>query len=110
MSRQTEAVLLIYQPFSIVVLPNLVGNYVYTQIFSSAYLDVLLAVLLVFILYPSTLLFLASRRTKDPTVRRALVVLPIAWIGIGLVILIFNGYLLTIEGVDDSAIAYLLAC
>ena len=104
-----EVVLLIYRPFSLVVLENMVGKMVNSTVFSSYYLDILLGVLLVFILYPSTLLFLSSRRTVDPLVKRALIILPIAWIGIGLVILVFNGYVLTVEKVDDSAIAYLLA-
>jgi len=63
----------------------------------------------IFIIYPSSLLFLASRRTSDPEVKRALILLPATWIGIGLVILIFNGYFLTIAKTDDSALAYLFA-
>lgn len=104
-----EATLLIFRPFSIVVLRNLVGAEVNSTSFNSVYLDILLGVLLAFILYPSSLLFLASRRTSDPGVKRALTVLPVAWIGIGLVILIFNGYFITVAKTDDSEIAYLIA-
>jgi hypothetical protein len=104
----SEAFLLIFRPYSIVTITNTVGSLVAATSFSNGYLNVLLGVLLVFIAYPSTLLFVASRRTADAIVRRALIVLPIAWIGIGLDLLIFNGYLLTV-GVDASAVGYLIA-
>jgi hypothetical protein len=104
-----EAFLLIPpRPYVIVQLINTVGSLVSATSFSNGYLNVLLGVLLVFIAYPSTLLFLASRRTGVAEVRRALIVLPVAWTLIGLDLLIFNGYLLTI-GIDASAVGYLIA-
>ncbi|HUK80716.1 MAG TPA: hypothetical protein VLU91_08675, partial [Nitrososphaerales archaeon] len=76
--------------------------------FDPLYLDMLLGILLVFLVYPSGLLVLSRRRTGDSQVRRAFAILPIAWVGIGIDLLIFNGYLLN-QGIDASAVGYLFA-
>jgi hypothetical protein len=104
----SEGYLLAVQPFVPHILPTLVGtNEVATQ-FDPLYLDMLLGILLVFIAYPSTLLIAARRRTTDLQVRRAFAILPIAWIGIGIDLLVFNGYLLN-QGIDASSLGYLFA-
>ena len=72
------------------------------------YLEMLLGILLVFVAYPSSLLLIARSRSSDEEVRTAFTVLPIAWVAIGLDLLFFNGYLLN-EGVDASAVGYLIA-
>jgi hypothetical protein len=87
---------------------NILGNQVVATEFDPLYLDMLLGILLVFLVYPSGLLLFARRRTTDAQVRRAFAILPIAWVGIGIDLLVFNGYLLN-EGVDASAIGYLFA-
>jgi hypothetical protein len=70
----------------------------------------LLGILVVFIVYPAGLLLLARRRTADTQVRRAFAILPVAWIGIGVDLLIFNGFLLNPPiSVDASAVGYLFA-
>lgn len=103
-----EGILVAFRPFSVSTMPNIVGASVTETLFNSFYLDILLGVLLVFMVYPSTLLFLASRRATNQMVRRALLLLPVAWIGIGLDLLIFNGYLLTVVQQDYTAIGYLI--
>jgi hypothetical protein len=90
------------------ILPTLVGSTEVSTAFDPLYLDMLLGILLVFIVYPAGLLMLARRRTSDSQVRRAFAILPIAWVGIGIDLLVFNGYLLN-QGIDASAIGYLFA-
>jgi hypothetical protein len=98
--------LVIYRPFSISEIPDILGGTLPITVFSSTYLLMLLFVLILFIAYPSTLLILARQKVSDPSVRGALIILPIAWTGIGLDLLIFNGYLLTL-GIDATSIGYL---
>ncbi|MGD0146785.1 MAG: hypothetical protein ABSB53_08065 [Nitrososphaerales archaeon] len=76
--------------------------------FANFYLDMLLGILLIFIVYPSSLLLMARSRSSDSEVRTAFTVLPIAWVAIGLDLLFFNGYLLN-EGIDATAVGYLIA-
>jgi hypothetical protein len=76
--------------------------------FDPFYLDLLLGILLIFIVYPSGLLLMARARSTDAEVKTAFTVLPVAWVAIGLDLLFFNGYLLN-EGVDASAVGYLVA-
>ena len=116
--------LAIFQPFASQVVPNVVGALqgitasscgsppvfgcqVATQ-YNSLYLDMLLGILLIFMAYPSSLLLLARARSSDEEVRSAFIILPVAWVAIGLDLLFFNGYLLN-QGVDASALGYLIA-
>lgn len=94
--------------FSVQVLPTLVGSKEVATQFDPLYLDMLLGILLVFLVYPSGLLILSRARTGDSQVRKAFAILPIAWVGIGIDLLIFNGYLLN-QGIDASAVGYLFA-
>lgn len=103
-----EGFLLAFKPFVPQLIPNLLGRLVVATQFDNLYLDMLLGVLLVFLAYPSSLLIAARARTTDAEVRRAFAILPIAWVGIGLDLLIFNGYLLNV-GLDYSAVGYLFA-
>jgi len=103
-----EATIWVFRPFTIKQVENLAGANVSATNFSDAYLALLLGVLLIFIAYPSTLLFLARRRASDPEVKRALLLLPLIWAGIGLDLLIFEGYLIGV-GIDASALGYLIA-
>lgn len=94
--------------FQAQILPTLVGSKEVATEFNPLYLDMLLGILLVFLLYPSGLLVISRRRTSDIQVRRALTILPVAWVGIGVDLLVFNGYLLN-QGIDASAAGYLFA-
>jgi len=100
--------LLAAQPFQPQVLPNLTGTLEVATLYDPLYLDMLFGILLVFLFYPSSILVLARRRTADKEVKRAFAILPIAWVGIGVDLLIFNGYLLN-QGIDASAAGYLFA-
>ena len=102
------AYLAIDAPFVIQQIPSITGVILPVSAFSKAYLLIILIVLLGFMFYPSVLLVLASRKAKDPAVRRVLRILPIVWSGIGVDLLIFNGLLLE-ANVDATAFGYLIA-
>ncbi len=105
-----EGYLLVAHPFTPNPLVNIVGATVITTQFDQQYLAMLLGILLVFVVYPSGLLLAARRRTSDTQVRRAFTILPIAWAGIGIDLLVFNGFLLNPPfSIDASAIGYLFA-
>ncbi len=109
-----EGYLLAFQPWCSSVVnvchpvTNILGAQVIATEFDPQYLAMLLGILLIFLVYPSGLLVAARRRTADSQVRRAFAILPIAWVGIGLDLLVFNGYLLN-SGIDASAVGYLFA-
>jgi hypothetical protein len=102
------AYLVVYMPFTSAQVAAITGALLPSTKFDTTYLLFLLVTLVIFILYPSSLLFLASRKVKDADVRRVLRILPIAWSGIGLELLIFNGYLLS-AGLDATPFGYLIA-
>ena len=104
----SDAYLAIFQPFTAVKVTNLVGISVNSTEFSTSYLAVVLVVLLLFLTFPTALFLLARAKTKDKSVRRALLLLPIVWGGIGVDLVIFNGFLLS-NGEDYVAIGYLFA-
>ena len=105
-----EGFLLVVRPFTAKPLVNIVGATVITTQFDQEYLATLLGILMVFIVYPAALLLLARRRTADTQVRRAFAILPVAWVGIGIDLLVFNGFLLNPPiSVDASAVGYLFA-
>ncbi len=95
-------------PFTSTQASSVSGATVPITVFSDFYLLVLLVILAAFILYPSILLFLASRKVKDPSVRRVLNILPVIWSGIGIDLLYFNGYLLS-SNFDATPFGYLIA-
>ena len=97
-----------FAPFQIIRVQNIVGIPVLSTQFSNEYLLVVLIVLLMFLIYPTSLFVLARMKTKDKGVRRALLLLPIVWGGIGFDLVIFNGLLLS-QGQDYVAIGYLFA-
>jgi hypothetical protein len=103
-----DAYLAIFRPFTSVRVINIAGISVESTSFSQAYLALVLIVLLLFLTYPTTLFLNARSKTKDRQVRRALVLLPVVWGGIGLDLVIFNGFLLS-QGIDDVAVGYLFA-
>ena len=105
-----EGYLLVALPFTAQQLANIVGAKVIATQFDQQYLAVLLGILLVFVVYPSGLLLAARRRTTDTQVKRAFAILPLAWSGIGIDLLVFNGFLLNPPfSIDASAIGYLFA-
>jgi hypothetical protein len=103
-----SAYLVVVQPFTSLQVTSMTSTQVPITVFTPFYLFVLLAVLAIFILYPSALLFLASRKVKDPSVGRVLNILPVIWSGIGVDLLFFNGYLLS-SNFDATPFGYLIA-
>lgn len=94
--------------FQAQVLHTLVGSTEVATQFDPQYLGTLLGILVIFLVYPSTLLVIARRRTADSQVKRAFAILPVAWVGIGVDLLVFNGFLLN-QGIDASSVGYLFA-
>jgi hypothetical protein len=80
-----------------------------TNQFKPVFLALVFAVLIMFMTYPTTLFIGARRRTSLPNVKAALILLPIAWIGIGLDLIIFNALPTQGGGIDLLPIGYLVA-
>jgi len=99
--------LIIVRPFHIVDSVDILGVRAQISIFHDDMLVMILAVLILFIIYPSAMLILTRRKVSEKAVRRALIILPLAWTGIGVELLIFNGYLLTIN-IDATSFGYLI--
>jgi len=96
------------QPFTAVQVLNIAGITVLSTQFDTSYVYLVLLVLLLFLTYPTSLFLLARTKTKDKAVRRALLLLPIVWGGIGVDLAVFNGIFLS-AGLDYVAIGYFLA-
>ncbi len=79
-----------------------------TNQFDPAFLALLFTVLLLFMTYPTTLFIGARRRTTLPNVKNALVLLPIAWVCIGLDLLVFNA-IPHPSGIDLLPVGYFIA-
>lgn len=95
-------------PFKTVEVPNIAGITVLSTEFDTSYVYLVLLVLLLFLTYPTSLFLLARTKTKDKAVRRALLLLPIVWSGIGVDLAVFNGIFLSL-GYDYVAVGYLFA-
>lgn len=110
----TEVYLLFYHPYTEVKLSTLddlifpAKIYLPNTAFNGVFLDLTFFTLLFFFAYPTVLLIRATLQVKDPDVRRALVVLPFCWGGIGTELFVFNGYLVSL-GYDLVAIGYVVA-
>jgi hypothetical protein len=89
-------------PYSFQTVPTLTNH------FQPSFLALLFSVLIMFMIYPTTLFIGARRRTTLPNVKTALALLPMAWIGIGLDLLLFNAYP-NPGGIDLLPIGYLIA-
>ncbi len=96
------------QPFTALPVVNIAGITVLSTQFDASYVYLVLLVLLLFLTYPTSLFILARTKTKDKAVRRALLLLPIVWGGIGIDLAVFNGIFLS-QGLDYVAVGYLFA-
>lgn len=78
--------------------------------FDTLFLGLLFGVLILFMGYTSTIFASARRKSNLANVKRALVLLPLAWIGIGVDLLVFNSIssAATLD-VDISPFGYLIA-
>jgi len=104
----TDAYLIIASPYSIQLIESLGGVITTSTSFQPYFLVLSVADLIFFFGYPSSLLILAAGGSKDRDVRRALIILPVCWTGIGLDLLIVNGFLISI-GFDFIYLGYVLA-
>lgn len=100
--------LVFVQPFIPTRPMNIAGLTIMSTEFNTTYVFFVLLVLLLFLTYPTSLFLLARAKTKDKAVRRALLLLPIVWSGIGIDLAVFNGIFLSL-GYDYVAVGYLLA-
>jgi hypothetical protein len=96
------------QPFTAVQVVNIAGITVLSTQFDPSYIYLVFLVLLLFLTYPTSLFMLARTKTKDKAVRRALLLLPIVWGGIGVDLAVFNGIFLSLRQ-DYVAVGYFLA-
>jgi len=104
----SDIYLIFVSPFVAQPVQNIAGISVLSTVFDQSYVFLVLLVLLLFLTYPTSLFLLARRKTKDKGVRRALLLLPIVWGGIGVDLAVFNGYFLS-QGDDYVAFGYLFA-
>ncbi|HYB03585.1 MAG TPA: hypothetical protein VED17_03925 [Nitrososphaerales archaeon] len=104
----SDLYLVFVQPFIALPVVNIAGITVLSTKFDTSYVYLVLLVLLLFLTYPTSLFLLARNKTKDKAVRRALLLLPIVWGGIGVDLAVFNGIFLS-AGEDYVAVGYFLA-
>jgi hypothetical protein len=104
----SEVYLAVDHPYTSVQLTSFLGVTTTSTAFDPPALLISLLVLIFFLLYPTSLLLRETFQVKDPDIRRALVILPVCWVGIGVELLVFNGYLITL-GLDLISVGYILA-
>ena len=75
---------------------------------SSAWLLEALIILVIFISYTTTLFIAAGRKTTNMTARKALFIVPLSWIVIGMELITFNGVLVK-AGYDVIGYGYVIA-
>ncbi len=103
-----ELYLVTAAPYQIVQLTDVAGTARTSTQFNGPFLILTVLVLVFFLSYPSALLISATRQSKDADVKRALIILPTAWTGIGVELLVFNGFLITV-GIDAVSFGYVIA-
>lgn len=104
----SDIYLVFVQPFMVITATNIAGITVLSTSFTTTYVYLVLLVLLLFLTYPTSLFLLARQKTKDKAVRRALLLLPIVWGGIGVDLAVFNGIFLSLRD-DYVAVGYFFA-
>ncbi len=99
--------LVVFTPFNVRQINNLWGVQVFSTQFNFSYLLTLLIVLLFFLIYPTPLLILASRKVSNRDIKRGLIILAACWAAIALDFLIFDGYVWS-AGIDANDVMYLV--
>ena len=100
--------LIVDHPYTISLLQTLSGVLLPDTAFNNTFLYITFGTLLFFFAYPTVLLIRATLQVKDPDVRKALLVLPFCWGGIGAELFVFNGYLVSLD-YDLVAVGYVVA-
>lgn len=91
------AALWLLSPFELEYLSRIYGDTAISPVFHDWYALGMLMLEIMFIGYPSYLLLKKGQMLKGSPIGRALPVLAIAWVGVGLTLLLFNGLLRTIN-------------
>ncbi len=91
------ATLWLFSPFHLEYLNRIYGDTAISPVFHDWFALGMLILEIMFIGYPSYLLLKKGQILKSSSIGRALPVLAIAWVGVGLVLLLFNGLLRTVN-------------
>jgi hypothetical protein len=103
-----DVYVIVAKPYTLVVAPNFLGETVGQAVFNSSFLYLIVGYAFFFLLYPSIQFVLASRKERDPSVRRSLVALTASWDTIAVSLLVFVG-ILPYFGVYAVRVGYLVA-
>lgn len=87
----------IFSPFELQYLNRIYGDKAISPVFQDWYALGLLLLEIMFIAYPSYLLLKKGQLLKGTPMGRALPTLAVAWVGVGLTLLLFNGLFRTIN-------------
>ena len=96
-----------FEPYKVVMVKDLFGNHVPSVAYDPVTIGLLGGVLAFFMVYPTPLFFLAARKIPNETVKRNLTILPICYVGVGVDLLILEGYLAEV-GITANALVYVI--
>ncbi len=97
----------LFEPYTITPVHDLFKNQIYAVTYAPAAFALLAAILVFFLVYPVPLFFLTARKITNDQVKRNLMILPLCWIGIGVDLLLVEGYLSSLK-ISASPIVYLV--
>jgi hypothetical protein len=96
-----------FEPYSVVYAKDLFLGPIPSIKYDPVTIGLLAGVLVFFLVYPLPLFFLSARKVPNEQVRRNLTILPLCYMGVGIDLLIVEGYL-TEVGITANAVAYLI--
>jgi hypothetical protein len=96
-----------FEPYSVVNARDIFLGLIPSVKYDTITIGLLAGVLVFFMVYPLPLFFLSARKIPNDQVRRNLAILPLCYLGVGVDLLIVEGYL-TEVGITANAIAYLI--
>ncbi len=92
--------------YTIASLRNLAGGTTLGPVYTTGGLELSLPIVVLFLTYPTALLFLAARRISDRAARRGIALFTLGWLAVGPAI--FLNALLASEGYDVGAVGFLV--
>jgi len=98
--------LAVSRAYTIASLRNLAGGTTLGPVYTTGGLELSLPIVLLFLIYPTALLFLAARRISDRAARRGIALFTLGWLAVGPAI--FLNALLASEGHDVGAVGFLV--
>ncbi|HEV2389906.1 MAG TPA: hypothetical protein VGS04_04195 [Nitrososphaerales archaeon] len=101
-----DVYLVVSMPFSLASLRNLGGAATVGPVYTVGGLELSIPVVLLYLVYPTTMLLLAARRISDKGARRGIVLITLGWLAVGPAI--FLNALFAAEGYDVAAIGFLI--